>query len=208
MIKIKICGVQSEEVAKAVASCGAHFIGIVFHASSKRFVDLPQAKKIAQSTKKHGGTPVAIFVDHTAEEMHDICVATNITTIQLHGYNARQQHHLLPAYYQRLYAQPVSENGEIPDIENGLLYCNPLRDYCLLDNPKAGAGQPFTWNKINYTGPFRLGVAGGLTPYNVALAIQTLRPALVDVSSGVENIGEKNIVLIKQFITEVNCASL
>jgi phosphoribosylanthranilate isomerase len=43
-------------------------------------------------------------------------------------------------------------------------------------------------------------LAGGLTPDNVQLGIKKVRPCMVDVSSGVETEGEKDLKKISVFI--------
>ena len=186
---IKICGIRTPELAYATGMAGADFIGIVLHPQSRRFVDLDTARCIANATKDAGVTPVAVFVDHNALEMQSICQTTGISVIQLHGNTSKQQHTALPAGYQRIYVQTVDDH-----------MCHS-RDYLLFDNPDPGQGIPFDWEQFSYNGPYRFGIAGGLTPDNVAIAIKTFKPALIDVSSGVENHeGEKDLDLIKQFI--------
>ncbi|NNM59759.1 MAG: phosphoribosylanthranilate isomerase [Legionellales bacterium] len=202
---IKICGVCDPKMAGEAARLGADFVGIIFHPQSRRFVKIEQTKAIAAAAKENGAIPVAVFVDHTADQMAEICIQSDIQTIQLHGSMARKQHSLLPADYQRIYVQAVSSAGVINnDADNGLLYCDPRRDYLLFDNVEAGKGRPFNWDAFKYSGHFRMGLAGGLTPDNVGLAIKKFQPALVDVSSGVENSsGEKDLRLIKDFIKAV-----
>jgi phosphoribosylanthranilate isomerase len=82
--------------------------------------------------------------------------------------------------------------------------------YYLFDNSKAGSGQTFDWSKLKNIRdipnpvcikPFFL--SGGLTPENVRNAIQEISPMGVDVSSGVETEGRKDLTKIKQFIE--NC---
>lgn len=202
---IKICGVRSPELAYQTALAGAHFIGIIFHPQSKRHAGIELAKAVATAAKTGGAIPVAVFVEQTAAQMQEICLAADIQTVQLHGSMARQQHHRLPLNYRRLYAQSVSPTGAVADDEDGgLAYCDPERDFLLFDNAQPGKGKIFNWDQFNYHGHFRMGLAGGLTPDNVTVAIKKFQPAIVDVSGGVENIlGEKDLLLIKKFINAV-----
>jgi phosphoribosylanthranilate isomerase len=53
----------------------------------------------------------------------------------------------------------------------------------------------------------RIVLAGGLTPENVAEAIEVVRPCGVDVSSGVEDSpGVKNVDKVKRFLTGARSA--
>jgi phosphoribosylanthranilate isomerase len=67
-----------------------------------------------------------------------------------------------------------------------------------------GTGQTFDWNLIPDDLPLPLILAGGLTPDNVASAVEQVRPYAVDVSSGVESEPSvKDHNKIEQFIKEV-----
>lgn len=202
---IKICGIRSPELAQHAALAGADFIGIVFHPTSKRHVDIEHAKEIASATLEKNALPVAVFVEQSAQQMREICECCNINVIQLHGTEARKQHHLLSHHYKRFYVQSVSTNGlSENDFDGGLVHCEAQRDYVLFDNVQAGKGKTFDWDNFTYHGPFRFCLAGGLTPRNVAVAIKKLQPDLVDVSSGVEGLsGEKEVGLIVDFIHAV-----
>ncbi|WP_309228247.1 phosphoribosylanthranilate isomerase [Virgibacillus saliphilus] len=79
-------------------------------------------------------------------------------------------------------------------------------DYYLIDSPfgknRGGNGTIFDWNIMHHL-PFhrdKIILAGGLTPDNIQQAIQCVNPAGIDVSSGVETNGEKDMEKIKQFI--------
>lgn len=207
--KIKICGVRNASDAEKIAKLGANFIGLIFHPSSKRFVDTKIAKEIADIAKTNGAKPVAVFVNHTAEEMLNICKDTGIEIVQLHGKITREQHYLLPNAFQRIYAMHVDDTGKILEDEaNGLQYCDLKRDYLIFDAKIFGSGKTFDWkhfklekSKQKKFDEFRWFLAGGLTPENVHDAVHALQPTGVDVASGVESApGVKDFLLIAKFI--------
>lgn len=202
---IKICGIRDPEMATQAAHTGANFIGVVFHPLSPRYVSLDQATAISTAAHKAGAQPVAIFTDHNEIEMHDICKATNIRIIQLHGATSRACHHLLPNDYQRIYVQNVSDksgSGLIKD--ERLQHLNVSRDYILIDHIDPGQGKSINRVGFHYDLPFRWILAGGLSPSNVVDAMNDLEPDGVDVSSGVESfLGNKAISLIQTFIKSV-----
>ena len=80
-------------------------------------------------------------------------------------------------------------------------------DYILFDSPKerfhGGNGKTFSWELLAHM-PKELRektiLAGGLNALNIEEAIRTVRPYMVDVSSGVETEGKKDVEKIKQFI--------
>lgn len=78
-----------------------------------------------------------------------------------------------------------------------------LAERCLpLFDPGAGDGKAWAWEALEEHPPgIRFGLAGGLTPDNVTDAVRTVRPYLVDVSSGVEAApGIKDHAKIRDFI--------
>lgn len=84
-----------------------------------------------------------------------------------------------------------------------------MADMVLLDSRAGdrfgGTGQAFDWS-VGAAVASRIPVvlAGGLTPDNVADAIRTVRPWAVDVSSGVETDGVKDVAKIRDFIAAVH----
>ena len=74
-------------------------------------------------------------------------------------------------------------------------------DYVLLDGGK-GEGKAFDWSLLKeIKRPFFL--AGGLNPENVTEAVKNLKPFAVDVSTGVETDGLKDIQKMTAFVAEV-----
>ena len=80
--------------------------------------------------------------------------------------------------------------------------CLPLFD------PGAGDGAAFDWSSLRQRPTnFWVGVAGGLTPETVAGAVHAVRPALVDVSTGVESApGIKDHDLMRSFTAAAGSA--
>lgn len=203
-IKIKICGVRSLELAQAALEAGADLIGLVCHPASKRFVEMALAKDIAAAILAHGGVPVAVFVDQNAAEMHGFCEMTGIQTVQLHGATARREHAYLPTEYHRIYVCGVGDEGMEHDDLVGIADCDPRRDCVLFDHKIAGSGQRFSGAALHYEGALPLGIAGGLHVANVRDVVETFRPVLVDVSSGVETVvGVKDSIKMKAFVEAV-----
>jgi phosphoribosylanthranilate isomerase len=207
---IKICGIKDLNIAEKTAQLGADYIGLIFYPDSKRHIELKEAKLLSRIIKKNGSIPVAVFVHQTAIEMQNICLETDINTIQLHGDISRREHYLLPENYMRLYVISFPYQGEVrsnPDIYSGmkeeLIHCIPDRDFLLFDHIDSGKGKAFNWAHFVPPVNFRWFLAGGLNPDNIHSAVQQLKPTGIDVSSGVENqSGEKDSRLIEKFIKE------
>jgi hypothetical protein len=79
----------------------------------------------------------------------------------------------------------------------------PLLD-SQVEGKYGGTGSTFNWNIAQYVAKkFPIIVAGGLNPENVAQVIETVAPWGVDVSSGVEVKGVKDVAKIRAFIEAV-----
>ncbi|GGH72417.1 N-(5'-phosphoribosyl)anthranilate isomerase [Compostibacillus humi] len=188
---VKICGITTSETAEAAAAAGADFIGFVF-AASRRKITPERAKMIARSLSSSVKT-VGVFVNETVEQMVNIAEYVGLDYLQLHGDEGEAVSKQLP--------RPVIKAFSVKDksIKNIMNY--PC-DYYLIDSPGGGTGKSFDWkllDKFNLDAS-KLILAGGLNPENVQEAIRVVKPAGVDVSSGVETNGAKDIKKIKQFI--------
>ena len=84
-----------------------------------------------------------------------------------------------------------------------------MADVILVDAPEPGGGRLFDWTLIDgVPSGHKLLLAGGLTPDNVAEAIERVDPWGVDVSSGVERApGHKDAVKMQAFITNARRAA-
>lgn len=195
MVYVKICGIKTLEHAETAVQAGVDFIGFVF-APSKREVTPQEALRIAQtiptSVKK-----VGVFVNEHIDRISEIVDQVGLDYIQLHGDETPEMVQALP--YKTIKAFPIDQ---VEDIQ--LYPC----DYFLIDSPaekyRGGSGKTFDWRLIDKLSidPAKLILAGGLTAENVQEAIQSVNPAAVDTSSGVETNGQKDHEKIRAFIAQ------
>jgi phosphoribosylanthranilate isomerase len=213
MTRVKICGVTEAAHALAAAEAGADFIGLVF-APSKRQVDAGRALEIVQAVKGLERPPqtVGVFVNLPAIEVERTAERCGLDRVQLSGDE--------PWDYIRDIALPVIKAIRVKAGQSGrdvlaeLTRGERFMDegfVCLLDCDVAGSyggsGRAFDWAVAKEaTQRYPVIIAGGLSPNNVGQAIRLAAPWGVDVSSGVESRGKKNVEKIKAFIDAVRAA--
>lgn len=186
--RIKICGITRVADGLAAAQAGADAIGLVFWRGTPRVVDIERARAIAAALPPFV-TRVGLFVDPTPAEVNAILAAVALDTLQFHGQEAPD----LCRAFGRPYLKVIAVRDGVD-----LLECvSPYGDaaglvfdtYVPGDLP-GGTGRAFDWSQLAPAVQSRLPapviLSGGLTVDNVAVAIRTVRPWAVDVSSGVE----------------------
>lgn len=191
MTKVKICGLTTKEAVEASVNSGADYIGFVF-AKSKRQVGIKQASHLAQFIPKTV-QKVGVFVSPTLMELQEAIVKVPLDLVQIHGEFSDED-------FEKL---DVPSIRAIP-VEKTLEEIETKADFLLFDAPLAGSGKTFDWELLkdeNIEKPYFL--AGGLTVDNVKQAITFFRPYAVDVSSGVETDGKKDLLKIMRFIESV-----
>jgi phosphoribosylanthranilate isomerase len=195
-MKVKICGITDVETGLAAAQYGADALGFVF-AESKRRVSIEKAHEIISHLPREV-YKVGVFVNETIAEIEKIAAAVNLTHIQLHGDE--------PASFSESLSLPVIKSISFQGNESLEALADFPGDFILLDSPKGkyrgGNGTVFNWNEVNPAILERKNVilAGGLDAGNVETAIKIINPFMVDVSSGVETDGLKDLIKIKIFI--------
>jgi phosphoribosylanthranilate isomerase len=191
LTKVKICGLTTKEAVEAAVNSGADYIGFVF-AKSKRQVGIKQASHLAQFIPKTV-QKVGVFVSPTLMELQEAIVKVPLDLVQIHGEFSDED-------FEKL---DVPSIRAIP-VEKTLEEIETKADFLLFDAPLAGSGKTFDWELLkdeNIEKPYFL--AGGLTVDNVKQAITFFRPYAVDVSSGVETDGKKDLLKIMRFIESV-----
>jgi phosphoribosylanthranilate isomerase len=199
--RIKICGITRVEDALKVVDAGADAIGLVFYDPSPRSVRINLATEIAAAVPAFVSV-VALFVDPTKDYVQEVLNNVRIDLIQFHGdeendFCSQFQTPFIKAIRVRQASDVVASSLRFPDSVG-----------ILLDSYKpgvpGGTGESFDWSLIpkNHSNPIIL--AGGLTPENVASAINDVQPFAVDISGGVEAAkGIKDSEKIKEFVSEV-----
>ncbi|MBE1553313.1 phosphoribosylanthranilate isomerase [Sporosarcina limicola] len=199
MTKVKICGLMEHAHVKAVVEAGVDAIGFVF-APSKRRVTVEQAKELARAIPS-GVMKIGVFVDASQEEMTHAFHEVPLDFIQFHGDES-------PDFIKKMGLPSIKALSvqSVEDVEKATSFDV---DFLLFDTPgkefKGGSGETFDWQLLNDTDipTDRLILAGGLNVDNVREAIQRVRPYMVDVSSGVENMGRKDEQMIHAFVRAV-----
>ncbi|WP_082350644.1 phosphoribosylanthranilate isomerase [Paenibacillus xylanivorans] len=222
---VKICGLQDVEVLKSMINLPVDYIGIVFAPSRRRITPEQGAELrtvLLDWTKFDQPKLAGVFVNPTLEELESIMKISRLDVIQLHGQESpefcEQVKQRFDTEVFKAFSFPKDEVGSLAD-DTALLALDPYKnvvDAVLLDtfDPLygGGSGKTFAWERIPFYADWArehgiaLFVAGGLQPDNVQQLIQKYAPNGVDVSSGVESEGVKDIAKITAFVERVKQA--
>jgi len=159
------------------------------------------ADAIEQSAARWRPLIVGVFADMPADEVNDIAQAAGLDLIQLSG--AENDAYLARMHLPVIRTVHVREQMTSFDIADAAV---PGASAAIhLDtgagNARGGTGEAFDWavaSEVAERTPFML--AGGLTQENVAAAIEQVHPWAIDVSTGVETNGIKDIDKIRALI--------
>lgn len=206
MTRVKICGITRPEDGRLAASLGADAIGLVFYAKSPRAVSLAQARQIVAALPPFV-TVVGLFVDPDPVDVETVLAACPLDVLQFHGDES-------PAFcrsFQRPYLKAVRMRPGFDLSACAAEYCDAramLVD-AFVEGVPGGTGQRFDWALLPETLPLPLILSGGLGPDNVEAAVRQVKPAAVDVSSGVEQSrGIKDAAAMAAFIQGARNGSL
>ncbi len=215
MIRVKICGIRSEEDVMILNRCMPDYAGFVF-AAGKREVSPDQVSVLIKMLDTRIRT-VGVFVNRDLRDVVDISRRCGLDVIQLHGEET-------PEYVCALKralggrecwkAFRIAGEGSLADVR--LFSAAVAVDAIVLDSFCAGcyggSGKTFDWSlAANLKGQgdaadCKIILAGGLNPENVGGAVRAIRPYCpyaMDVSSGVETGGRKDECKIMDFIASV-----
>lgn len=212
--EVKICGLKDAETVLAVRSLPIDYIGFVF-APSRRRVSPGVAGGIIRAMREaaaDGKMPkfAGVFVDPEPAELEEVLRAAPLDIIQLHGAESPQYCRMIREQYGiRVWKTAAVESDSPQEAEERLGPYEHAIDGLLMDRQTGGSGMTFPWEAIprfkRWAASRRIPliVAGGLHSGNVADLIEQYRPDVVDVSSGVETGGVKDVAKIREFVGRV-----
>ena len=198
---VKICGITSEEDALLAVAMGADAIGFIF-APSSRQVAAGHVRDIVRRLPPEVLT-VGVFRDESPQRVAEVVNSVGLRAAQLHGHETVEH--------------TKAVRAKVPFVIKGFPAGDPAleradefgADAILLDSHAPGSGQMFDWSLAEGApSNRRVILAGGLTPENVAEAIDRVKPWGVDVATGVEDgPGRKDARKVRDFIRNARAAA-
>lgn len=198
MTAVKICGLTRPEDVAAACALGAAYVGFVFAAASPRRVTAERARSLAEACAP-GVLRVGVFMDEEAAVVEAAVTAARLDLVQLHRRLTEEAVAAAPVPVIAV-ARPAAGGGFAVPRAEILVRC-----HAVLFDASEGAGAGLDPERVGEaSGPVPVMVAGGLTPENVGATIRRLRPAGVDVASGVESApGVKDRTRLERFFAAV-----
>ncbi len=222
-MKTKICGLKSLREIEIVNKYSPDYAGFVF-AGEKRKINEEIALSLRRELSREIQA-VGVFVNESIETIAKMCEKNIIQLVQLHGDEDRDY---LKALKLQI-GVPVIKAVRVQSAEQIIDALTLPCDYFLYDTYSAysygGEGKRFDETVLTEVykeglddGKEELGggkeepdyrreglqkpyfIAGGLTAQNISLFDNRLKPFGLDVSSGVESMGEKDEKKVKEFL--------
>ena len=199
-VRVKICGITSPEQALMAQKSGADAIGLVIYEKSPRYVDIEQAKDIRVVISKTT-LAIALLVNPSESLVKQVIAQVKPDFIQFHGDETPEfcQQFNFPFIRAVRMRDGLDIDAEVAayKADGGFLFD------AWSDDLYGGTGHSFDWSRLPSTTDYKLILAGGLNPNNVAEAVAKTSPYMVDVSGGVEaSPGIKDPGKVEAFISE------
>lgn len=212
MTRIKICGIMNRNDLACAIQAGADAVGFVVEIKDSRHcISAELAADLICQVPVYTKS-VVVINSQDVDDAVRLAGLTGADVLQLHS------------------SLPPSEVAELRDRVGQKLVVAVAADDCgleakryemavdailldsMVDGKVGGTGRVHDWDKsaqIVESLNIPVILAGGLNPENVAQAIQRVKPYAVDVSSGTETFGRKDLVLVKAFVEKVRaCPAL
>jgi phosphoribosylanthranilate isomerase len=205
MTKIKICGIKTVKEAMAAMEAGADLIGFNFYSKSPRCISVGMCRDIMSRMQRYRNVLyVGVFVNAPVADIRATMMTCSLNLAQLHGDETAEA-------VQALEGKVFKAFRGIPENISG--FAREAAPAFLVDASVGGAyggtGVPADWQAAaELAQRYPILLAGGLTPENVARAVQQVQPWGVDVASGVESMpGVKDALKMKTFVKAVRSAA-
>ena len=214
MTQVKICGNREASDVIMAAEAGADFIGLAFVPGRRRALDGDKAVRIIADLREKVASPpkvVGLFADQPLDEVDHLVQRCGLDMVQLCGGESLGYcgKIMVPVIKVLHVAESLDVDDAVNSLSKGLSEVRDQGHLVTLDRRveglPGGTGQSFNWDiaRMLSSKGFQFLLAGGLTPENVSIAVSKVRPWGVDVSSGVETGGAKDVEKVKAFIRAV-----
>jgi phosphoribosylanthranilate isomerase len=213
LTQIKICGITNLEDARCAAEAGADFLGFILYRKSPRYIAPERiAAIIGAIREEYGPRPrgVGVFVDEPIADLRRALHIAGLDLAQLHGGEpAAEVRSLRTCAFKAIRPRALGDAHAALERYQPAFLSDETLPQLLADaydtEQYGGTGvraDPIVAQWLAKR--IRLLLAGGLTPENVAQAIEEVRPWGVDVSSGVEAAkGVKDHGRVRAFVAAV-----
>ena len=205
-VAVKICGITNRDDALAALDAGADFIGFNTWTGTKRFINL-EANADWITALPRAALRVALLVNASRAETERIAALPFVDALQFHG-----DEDAAFCKWAAALGKPIVKAIRARDAAAFAGAANFSTPHILLDACVPGEfGGTGARVDVDLARRFttehpalKLWLAGGLTAENIAAAVRAIRPAAVDVSSGVESAaGRKDAAKMRAFVAGV-----
>ncbi|MCC6273304.1 MAG: phosphoribosylanthranilate isomerase [Deltaproteobacteria bacterium] len=204
MTLVKICGLTNLNDTLDAVELGADYLGFNFYPDSPRFVDYEVAERIFEEIPTNI-PKVGVFVNEDIGKVVDLAIELGLDMLQFHGDESPESlNGLGRPWYKAFRLKAPEDLAEIPKYQ-----CDWILVDAYSEKAYGGTGLTAHWDLVHEAGKFgkKVILAGGLNPDNVAVAIATVKPFMVDVASGVEaSPGQKDRHKMEVFISKAKSA--
>ena len=202
-VRIKICGLTRIEDLRLAVHAGADALGLVFYPPSPRCVDLTTAARLARAVPPFVSV-VGLFVNAEPAVLRSTLATVPIHLLQFHD----DEDEAYCRQFDRPYIKAARVRPGMDLVQYAAAF--PSAQAILLDafvDGYGGGGKVFDWSLVPPSLGKPLILSGGLDADNVGEAVRRLRPAAVDVSTGVEaSRGIKDAEKMRAFVAAVRAA--
>ncbi len=215
MTRVKICGLTREEDVDSAVDAGADAVGFISgFPNSPRAVSLSRAASLISRVPPFVTSVLVTTADSLVENL-DLVKRAGPRAIQLYGGSPDTVRHSFHASLLRPYSVSGREGDGGADLLSKVKEAVRGYDALLTDTARkgydGGTGLTSDWSLCaairKAVAPTPLILSGGLRPENVELAVATVAPFCVDVSSGVESSpGVKDEAKVRAFVRKASAA--
>jgi phosphoribosylanthranilate isomerase len=204
--RIKFCGCTSARDADAAVGLGVDAVGVIFAPASPRRVDPETARLIARAVPAFVSL-IGVFVEPAASQVHD-AVAMGYVPQFSGNEPAWDCEDAAAGPYIKVYHLAPDSPASVDPVAferfaGAYAHATWMFDTAA-DGKHGGTGRSFDWERARAIARARpVIVSGGLTPDTVGACVRRLRPYGVDVRSGIETDGVKDLAKMRAFVRAV-----